>query len=518
MGRWVLPRGLALALLVFPLSAQAGGFALIIGISQYEDWKHIDNLRFADRDAQQIAADLRLYSNFPRDCIRDLINKKATRNGIDDAFNDLEKRCSGGPGPNVALIYFAGHAVRGGNGALKQFLIPYDGRNDEVNNLTIPGQGQATTNTTFIMQEYFANRLVHLSEPNISVIIDACHSEPPDFDGLLQFYSLNSSRSGTLRGGDRHVALLGATNEAGIATEFPALNHGALSYAVLKAIDAAREAKPKGQFFPLQMSDLFADVRAKFEATRINGKRLEEWHKPELVYYPKTGDGLVEFASLTGLAIPAAPAEIVSMRPPQPPPVSAHIPSTPPPTVARVTPPAPAPPPAPPVVPPQEPQFGYVQVVGAIPGNAYLEIDGQQVPWQKGAAIKLPVGSHILVIGEPTFSYREIETFEIAAGETKTWGPSFLGRLAVVSRDQANPTADGPPMSVILDGKPVGQGVSVDLGEIAAGTHQLTVRVFSTEVTRPVSIRPESPLLVQYLITRVPDPNAAKERRRFDIP
>jgi hypothetical protein len=164
-------------------------------------------------------------------------------------------------------------------------------------------------------------------------------------------------------------------------------------------------------------------------------------------------------------------------------------------------------PPAPPA-----PQFGYVRFAGAIPADSYVEVDGASVPtWKRGAPIRVSPGPHIVVIGTTIYSYRRIAAIEVPANRTVTLNPVFTGSLTVKSRTKANPNQVGPPLQFSLDGRPIGESTTdLALQGITAGTHKLTVRIFDTVETTDVSVRPDSPLTLVYLIQAVAPPTAPK--------
>src|ERR1019366_9321111 len=135
---------------------RADSFALIVGVSQYAD-SEINQLRFADNDAKELAEFLRLYSYYPRDCITLLLNSEATKLRILSSLQELEKRCGPKNGdPGVALVYFAGHAAgtagsdpdfrKANRSQSREFLVPYDARLAPT--YLLPGGG--SENTTFL--------------------------------------------------------------------------------------------------------------------------------------------------------------------------------------------------------------------------------------------------------------------------------------------------------------------------------------------------------------------------------
>ncbi|MDL2339951.1 MAG: caspase family protein [Pseudomonadota bacterium] len=492
-------------------SARAGNFALIVGINQYEYAGDLPNLRYARPDAETIAGLLKNASSFPPGCIRLIVDSQATRDAILRAFADLERACydKGGPADH-ALVFFAGHAVDAGaskgdfvkgNGAQsREFLAPYDANPEDVYALA----DGSYENSTFIKKEEFSAQLSHLSEQNISLIIDACHSDIPDLGQVMRLQLL---------GTDKRVGLLAASNEDAEAYEFPELHHGALSYAIIRTLFALREETPRDQLVDETMDKLYQSVMTLFSVTKVRGKRLIDYNRPALEMYPSGTRG-IRFAALTGIgALPAAPTIAVASRerpsnvapPPQPEreaaPPAPLSPSTtvfePPPAVAvaSVSPPAPLPPPT-----------GAVEFASAIPSDAYLEVNGSRVSWTPGRRILLPAGSYILVVGQPDFTYRSVHRVDVPPGGTVPIEPAFVGSLAIRSVEKAHPTQLGPPLRIVLDGQSLGTGNNMQWSNIAAGTHQLSVTVHDTTKVTQVTIEPDSPLLVRYLAQAVAPP------------
>lgn len=616
---------------------RAEGFALVVGISQYED-PTVPQLRFADADAQEIADNLKIYSSFPPECIKLLLNRQATGAAIRAAFVDLDKRCSADGSAGTALVYFAGHAVsdfkKATSGEAREFLVPYDASLDA----RYKAMDGSENNDTFLKKEEFATRLTNIRESHVAVVLDACHSGMPDFAGIMRYY-LNVAKAG-----NKQIALLAASSIEGTATEFAELRHGALTYEVLQTIKAGRAATPKTERYRLAMTTLYNEVKSRFKTEIVEGHPLSAYHEPQIAIYPPNKPVQVAFADMRGdlappltaavtppspphqqvanvapvqlppepaaketsppapapvaaVTAPVAPprpaaeatspappapgavANTTSPVPPAPGPVATVIAPTPPAPgpvanttspaapepgpVASVTAPAlppPAPPPAaakiakvsPPTAPPPKPvanvasrapaasgkvanvtsptpaapapaagvtpsappapQFGYVHFAGAIPNDSYVEVDGTSVPnWKRGSPVRVTPGPHILVIGTTTYSYRRVAAVEVPANRTVTLKPVFAGSLTLKSRAKTDPNQAGPPLEFSLDGRPLGQSTTdLALQNITAGTHKLTVRIFDTVQTTDISIRPDSPLTLVYLIQAVAPPTAPK--------
>jgi uncharacterized caspase-like protein len=101
-----------------PVFSQGNTYAVVVGISDYQALTYrTGDLRFADRDAQQVAAFLQSKKggNVPASHIRLLINAAANRRAIVQAMSLFNKAR---PGDKV-LLYFSGHGMNNS-------FLPYD--------------------------------------------------------------------------------------------------------------------------------------------------------------------------------------------------------------------------------------------------------------------------------------------------------------------------------------------------------------------------------------------------------
>ncbi len=99
-------------------------WAVVIGVSSYQNLSPDQQLRFAHRDAQEFAAFLRspYGGGFPSNQLKLLVNQEATLSAIRTAMGTWLPR-SAEPG-DVAYIFFAGHGVV--EGERDGYLLPYD--------------------------------------------------------------------------------------------------------------------------------------------------------------------------------------------------------------------------------------------------------------------------------------------------------------------------------------------------------------------------------------------------------
>lgn len=489
---------LALFLPVFPASSLAANLAaknsaLIIGISQYADI-NIRDLKYADSDARELANILTAWGGYSPECVITLTNKQATAAGIMQGFRLLEKNCTGPEGYlGDVLIHYSGHAVLASvddEGAQfvkmgvksREFLAPFDANLSET--YLLPDGSEV--NNTFLTKEWFASKLVQLKAKNITVVIDACHSGMPDFEGMITFnmgyapMNLDSqSDNGASRGlkvygktsnytgdAEKKIVLVAATNEQGVSYEFDELEHGALSFAIINSMRKIREEIQPGTRRDLSLAELFRAINNTFNDTRIRGQRLIDYHQPQMYMVPELVHDSLVFSSIHG----AEPDEIVGTL-----------------------------------------------VVRTTPAGANIYIDGVKVSKRSNAEIELPAGRHVVTLQLPGSTYRHVLLVNIRPNTTTTEFVDFGGTLSVKTVLKDDPQKPGPKVSVYLDGKYQGES-DLTMTNIVAGTHTLRISHDGVEKEKEVSIRPDSPLLVKYLVKIVKVEIPSPKDRSPDLP
>jgi tetratricopeptide (TPR) repeat protein/uncharacterized caspase-like protein len=136
-------------------------YALVVGISAYQNLKPEQNLHYAERDAESIFSILISTEggNFPAENVHKLIGPRATLANI---RREIEQWLpSAAKDDDRVLIYFAGHGFVSGG---KAFLAPYDIRLD---NIAGTGYPMAT------LGEVFGSRVKGKWKV---LLTDACHS------------------------------------------------------------------------------------------------------------------------------------------------------------------------------------------------------------------------------------------------------------------------------------------------------------------------------------------------------
>jgi hypothetical protein len=142
---------------------------VFVGISNFQS-PQIRKLRCSHKDAQEMAEFMRTKGGLTEPPVI-LTDAKATLKNVETAIlRDLPAKTR--PGDEV-VIYWSGHggrcaAVAGSNepDGFDEFLVPYDGRLDDID----------TLRTTMLMDDTFGRWVQALDGRKVIVILDACHS------------------------------------------------------------------------------------------------------------------------------------------------------------------------------------------------------------------------------------------------------------------------------------------------------------------------------------------------------
>jgi len=118
---------------VSPKPAMSDLYVLAVGISRYATTEY--NLRFADRDALDLAAAFRGQEGraFRSVNVKTVTNEQATRDGVREGLSWLQTA----PKENdIAIVFFSGHGVQGQLGKL--YFFTHEGDLDELRNTCLP--------------------------------------------------------------------------------------------------------------------------------------------------------------------------------------------------------------------------------------------------------------------------------------------------------------------------------------------------------------------------------------------
>ena len=153
-------------LLGFAQAQRHNTYAIIVGISKYDQKNNIPALKYADRDAQEFADYLRSRSggSVPAENIQLLLNENATVAAVYQAMTWLKRTCEK---DDLVFFYFAGHGDKETETIYNLgFLLTYNTpRPNYINNaLRIEDLNNC------------ANTLSISNKANVVLITDACHS------------------------------------------------------------------------------------------------------------------------------------------------------------------------------------------------------------------------------------------------------------------------------------------------------------------------------------------------------
>lgn len=231
MRKYLLP---AITLAIFSLSAAetpppAKTFALLVGISKYQDLGHDLWLQYPDADAKELA---RLFASprggaVPADQMLVLTNEQATTAAIRSAFQTFLKTR---PGKNdTVYIVFAGHGTVDSSGA---YILTYD---------SDPGNLAGTALPMAELHSVVENALSKVG--HVILLADVCRAA-----------TIAGQKTAALSDAVAQVGapgeLLGlmAARPKELSLEGPdfGTGHGAFTWSVLKGLDGAADSNHDG--------------------------------------------------------------------------------------------------------------------------------------------------------------------------------------------------------------------------------------------------------------------------------
>jgi WD40 repeat protein len=202
---------------------------LTIGVSDYGDKAKDLRLKFADRDAQDMASALvntqdgGLYAQVLPIYLR---NNTADRAGIFDALASVASNMATSTGNDLAVVLFSGHGTMIDG---EFYLVPYGA--DETN----PARLQASA----IPASEFQRSLAKLAEHGrVLVLLDACHS-----GGLAANGAIGSPNADALKRtiASSNITVLTSSSADKLSREDEKWQHGAFTKVLLDALSAADE-------------------------------------------------------------------------------------------------------------------------------------------------------------------------------------------------------------------------------------------------------------------------------------
>jgi len=462
-----------LLLLTSSAALSAVQAALIVGVSQYSD-ANMGDLKYADSDAKEVALKLKNWGGYANDkhCFKVLTNKNATKKKIEKAFKDINKKCLNPlKGKGNFLFFFSGHADLASsseNAYFKkigikshEFLAPHDVDTEGTYGL----MDGSKVNDTYIKKEWLAQTLRKLNANEITVIIDACHSGIPDLEGLMTSQSLGGRKpysfdarrdtkghmlahryiNPNLENGKK-IALLSASKESEKAREFDELEHGALTYSILNALDEKRVSIQPNTFYEMSVGELYKNIYDLFSYKVVEGNPLIFYHDPQLYYLSTAQNNL--FTIIRGVETDKISGKL------------------------------------------------YVETD---PPKAIISIDGIQQIEKTNTWYNVMSGNHILVASMPDSSFRQVVNIDVSPAGKEKIRLVLTGDLTIKTSLKKGGFRSGPKIDVYIDEEYKGKS-GKKISGLLAGTHNLKVVYKGTEKRKTVEIRPDSPLTIIFFI------------------
>lgn len=193
-------------------------YAVVIGIADYQVLTYATgDLRFADRDARQVAAFLQTKAggSVPASHIRLLTNRQATQPAIEQALQLFQKATAS----DRVILYFSGHGMTNS-------FVPYDAR---------PGQSGKLLTYQLIKSAFRAAKA-----STKLCIADACLA-----GGLAQQRAKRQTMAKDIGDGS-NVAMILASRSTQGAVEDQRLSGGAFTYYMLQGLKGRADLDGNG--------------------------------------------------------------------------------------------------------------------------------------------------------------------------------------------------------------------------------------------------------------------------------
>lgn len=178
-------------------------YALVIGIAKYQAVSPLPPSVL--RDARAVARVLREPTRcaYPVGNVQLLLGKKATRQGIVEAFERLAARLNE---KSTVLIYFSGHGGQINSGPLAgDYLLTYDSRIDSAESLQ----------TTGLSGDWLSENMGRFPARKVLVVLDCCHAGgigEAKFAGSPSFSALSTRFYDQLESGHGRVIIASSAN------------------------------------------------------------------------------------------------------------------------------------------------------------------------------------------------------------------------------------------------------------------------------------------------------------------
>lgn len=234
---------------------QGERWAVVVGISEYEH-SGIQNLRYADRDAEQFAqflvSDRAGLGGFDPDNVLLLTNEDATYRRLRGALYEWLKQPTE---DDIVYIFWAGHGTPDPDRLHDLYLLPYDAEPDNIASTAIP-------------MEDLQDALDRTLARDKIIITDACHSAGVGFRGTRALQGVNQINAAFLDGlalSTGGTVSLTSSMATELSQEGPTWGggHGVFTYFLLQGLYGAADTNADG----------IVDVVEMYEFARENVRR-----------------------------------------------------------------------------------------------------------------------------------------------------------------------------------------------------------------------------------------------------
>jgi hypothetical protein len=456
---------LALAVLDCP-PAISSNKALLIGVSQYAE---ITNLSYPDQDVRDLAVILREFAGYTHADVSVLLNQQATKNAIENEFEkliDISERDS----IDHVIVMFAGHGqpkekiqeLYGRNRRSSIFLTPSDGSVAKTR-FYVSGHDEVK-NDTFIDKAWLSRKMESIQAKTKVLVLDSCYAGIRDFGDLLVRNRSRSAKRDMHEADRSHLAFLAASSDEEQAAEFKELQHGALSYCILKHLEEVRVSTEDEKWRDILIRDLFPYVLEQFRRVIVQGRRLIDYHEPVLFPIP-------DYESVSQM-------RFVAIR-----------------GTRRDT--------------TRSGTFG----IETDPAGVELWVDGTRTTKTTPCELELTEGKHHIALVMPHTDYRHTLAVDIRAGHRLQESYSLRGDLTVESYwEEDGREMEGPALDVYVDGRSAGK-TRLSVKDLVAGTHSIDVRYQQASHSRKIEIRPDSPLRIKYVVVKEKETRDPRSRK-----